>query len=393
MLAHSPPLPLVMDYLYRTAEDEEGIILALQLRDRVRGIRLEKPVPIWEKLAIALDGEFPILEYLNIVPQLYPRRMIEKDINSNLPETFRAPHLRHLFLRNFNIPIESPFITTMGNLIALSLSLIPPSAYFHPNSLLQQLSLMPQLEILGVTFDSYYPSGDIQSQLSRTPITTRVALPNLRWMAFQGASAYLEALLPWVSMPVLHRLQVFFFNQLTYSIPHLQQLLGATGDLRLNTATLTFNEECFHVMGYPHKGVRTYTLEMELGSGHLDWQVASAAQVIHTLKSVFSAVEHLALEYGRHSTISLEWNNEADRSQWRELLGLFDKVKTLVVDEELNEQVSRSLQPGEGESIADLLPELHELEYHDASHKVFSGFINTRQKAGRPVTATNIYPG
>jgi hypothetical protein len=46
MLAHSPPaIPLIIDhfddeYQDLTAEDEKGIILALQHRDRVRRIRI-----------------------------------------------------------------------------------------------------------------------------------------------------------------------------------------------------------------------------------------------------------------------------------------------------------------------------------------------------------------
>lgn len=43
MLARSPPFPLVVDYLSEnldiTAEDEEGIILALEHRNRVRHVR------------------------------------------------------------------------------------------------------------------------------------------------------------------------------------------------------------------------------------------------------------------------------------------------------------------------------------------------------------------
>ena len=51
ILAHSPPFPLVIDYNDEegirevTAEDEKGIILALELRDRVRRIRLQMPAP------------------------------------------------------------------------------------------------------------------------------------------------------------------------------------------------------------------------------------------------------------------------------------------------------------------------------------------------------------
>jgi hypothetical protein len=49
MLAHSPPLPLVVDYYYEDSnmntEDEEGLFLALEQRDRVRRIRLRIGIP------------------------------------------------------------------------------------------------------------------------------------------------------------------------------------------------------------------------------------------------------------------------------------------------------------------------------------------------------------
>ena len=67
MLAHSPPLPLTVDYDSEdgiTAEDEEGIFLALEQRHRVRHLRLELPVQNLQKLVMAIDEEFPILEYL-----------------------------------------------------------------------------------------------------------------------------------------------------------------------------------------------------------------------------------------------------------------------------------------------------------------------------------------
>lgn len=70
MLANSPPLPLTIDHFdgYQdiTAEDEKGIIFALQHRDRVRHVRFPNHVSILKKVVIALDGEFPSLEYLFI---------------------------------------------------------------------------------------------------------------------------------------------------------------------------------------------------------------------------------------------------------------------------------------------------------------------------------------
>jgi hypothetical protein len=67
MLAYSPPLPLTVDYSSGdgfTAEDEEGILLALEQRHRVRHLRLIFPVQNLRKLVMAIDEEFPILEYL-----------------------------------------------------------------------------------------------------------------------------------------------------------------------------------------------------------------------------------------------------------------------------------------------------------------------------------------
>ena len=191
MLAHSPPVPLIIDHFdkYRglTAEDEEGIILALQHRDRVRRIRLIKLIPILQKLILSLDGEFPILEFLYVEHQRYYRPAIKQITNLNLPESFRAPRLRQLVLMNFATPIESPSLTTMGNIVTLFLSKIPSSAYFHPNALVQRLSIMPQLETLVIGFSCYNHRRDVERQLLRSPIT-RVTLPNLRWLGFRGTS-------------------------------------------------------------------------------------------------------------------------------------------------------------------------------------------------------------
>jgi hypothetical protein len=393
MLAHSPPVPLIIDHFDRyrglTAEDEEGIILALKHRDRVRRIRLIKPIPVLQKLVIALDGEFPILEFLYVEHQRYYRPAIKHITNLNLPESFRAPHLRQLVLMNFATPIESPSLTTMGNLVTVFLSKIPSSAYIHPNALIQRLSLMPQLETLVIGFSCYNPRRDVERQSLRSPIMTRVTLPNLRWLGFRGTSAYLEALLPWVTIPLLEKLQVCFFNRMMYSIPHLRQFMSTAGNLRLKTAIFTFDHDCLNVTAHPHEGTRVYTFYMELGGKHLDWQVVSAAQVFHALRTVFSAVEHLTLSSTRYN-ISSEWNNEADSIRWRELLESFGQVKTLRVDYGLDGQLSRALQPGEGESPTDLLPELQELLYSPrAQHNAFTLFVDARRKAGSPVTVNH----
>ena len=210
---------------------------------------------------------------------------------------------------------------------------------------------------------------------------TRVMLPNLRWLGYQGTSAYLEALLPWVTIPLLEMLQVYFFNRLIYSIPRLEQFLSTARNLRLKTTTVTFDEDFLSVMGYLDNGAKMYSLDMKLGGKLLDWQVVSAVQVFQPLKEVFCAVEHLTLEYDR-DIIPSEWVNQADHAQWREVLGSLSNVKNLFMDGELVGKLSRALEPGEGGSSTELLPELQELSSSAkaSSLDVFTLFVYTVRK-------------
>jgi hypothetical protein len=177
MLAHSPPLPLVIDHIGDdhdiTTEEEEGIVLALRHRERVRRIRFQMPVPNLIRLITAIDEEFPILDYLYLAAP--------KNDNTSLilPSAFQAPHLRRLVLDNVICPIGSPLLTPTLGLVTLSLLKIHPSAYFPPNVLLQRLSLMPQLETLGIDFHSPVSNHYVQRELLGTPITTHVPLPQL----------------------------------------------------------------------------------------------------------------------------------------------------------------------------------------------------------------------
>ena len=174
---------------------------------------------------------------------------------------------------------------------------------------------------------------------------------------------------------------------MVYSIPQLSQFISAARNFQVKTATLYFNEDYVRVMTFPRIGDELRNLDMELGGRHLDWQVVSAAQVFQALSLVFSAVEHLTINYYRHN-VSSEWNNEANRTQWRELLGSFKKVKSFSMDGELIGQLSGALQVAEEESPIDLLPELQKLSYSaiGPSRNAFTQFTDSRKKAGRPLT-------
>ena len=386
MLAHSPPLPLVVDYSEENkdiTEDEDGAVLALKQRDRVHRVRLMVPVTSLRKLISVMDEEYPILEYLIIVPPVKDRSTV-----LTLPETLQAPHLRHLTLVGFALPIGSRLLTTAVGLVSLCLVMNNPSTYFNPNALLHWLSFMPQLETLLIDFFLSVPHREIERQLTRTPIITPVTLPNLHHFRFHGVSAYLEALVHRVTTPRLEKLNIDFYNQLTFSVPRLLQFINTTTNPRFDFAEFWFYDERVYVEVCPAGEVKMKTaLTINVDCWHLDWQVSSVAQIFNSLSHLFSGVEHLTLEHWVHP-LSSEEHNEVDRTEWRKLLRSFRNAKTLRIGDGLVEQVSRCLELEDGELPLELLPELQELTYSRSGDTgdAFTSFIDARQIAGHPVT-------
>jgi len=378
MLQHFPSLPLTIIYDNRstsiTSEEERRIIHALEHRDRVRHIRLDSFVSNLRKIIMALEGEFPILEVLWLGPttRLEPGFM--------LPKSLRAPHLRRLGLSKITFPIRAPLFTTSINLVTLSLEWLPPSVYFHPNDIVHPLSQVPRLEALAISFHRPGPKLSV----NREPLTTYLTLPNLRWFVFQGAGAYLEALLPCMTAPLLANLRVNFFHPLTFHIPHLVQFLNTAENLRFSTAKLDFLEDRFYAKVYPDAEAEMYTLYMEIVCEPLE-QVATAARIVSVLRSAFSVVESLTLTLWVYQNL---WSNNPNRTQWRDFLRSFSNVKALRVSAGLVSQLSRSLQLEDGESPVELLPELKELSF-PYRPEVFTAFIDTRRIAGRPVTVVH----
>ena len=308
MLARSPPLPIIVGFEDEnhdlTAEDEEGIVLALQHRSRVRRIYFRMPVASLQKLTRAIDGDFPTLELLQIGPPA------KSNTHLTLPLTFEAPQIRHLVLDHFTSPIGYPFLTSAVGLVKLLCRIHPSTGiYFHPNRLLQTLSLLPQLERLEMGFLSSVPNRE--RQLLHTPITTQITLPNLRRVSFRGISAYFDAFLPHMTTPLLESLSVYFFNQLSFSIPGLLQFMSATENLNFTTARFLFHHEAVAVLLYPRIGTRLSNFYVEVVCRHLDWQVYSVAQVFNALCPLLSSVVDLGLDYKEHS-LSQGWHNEVD---------------------------------------------------------------------------------
>ena len=148
-------LPLVIDYFDGdweiTAEEGAGIILALQQRDRVR---LQIVVPNSQKLIMAMDEEYPVLDHLVIAPS-----MEDKCTALILSDTLQAPHhLRHLAPRGFFLPEGFPL-----SHFVLLWTTHPPTSIQIANTLLQWSSSIPQLETLMVAFSFPVPNRGVEA--------------------------------------------------------------------------------------------------------------------------------------------------------------------------------------------------------------------------------------
>ncbi|KAH9958437.1 hypothetical protein BC827DRAFT_1219516 [Russula dissimulans] len=398
MLAHSPPLPLVVHYFRRRYwlladevdvnedEDKHELLLALQHRNRVRGIRLCGPAQGLQKFINALDSDFPMLEHLYISPS------VRRNTALILPRTFQASYLRHLILHKFAFPILPT--ATAAALVTLSLKDILP--YLSPNDMVQQLSLMLHLETLSIAFPTRIPiaNPDVMEQLLPTPITTHAALPNLRRFQFTGTCAYLEELLPQITTLHLEELSITFFDQPTISPPHLLQFIMRTEDLRFGKAMISFSDLGVQISASPQVGARVYNFDVKVLDQQFDRQMAKAAQISNVLSTILSEVVDLTLSVDSSGLrTSPEWHPEDDEASddvlplWCELLRPFRKVRTLVVEDDFSWDLSRCLQSADEESPMELLPELEKLDLPNYWHsaRLFASFLSGRQHAGYPV--------
>jgi hypothetical protein len=192
-----------------------------------------------------------------------------------------------------------------------------------------------------------------------------------------------------MATPLLQGLSVYFFNQLTFSVPRLTQSMITPEYVRFSSARLLFyHEGVLMDLDNPLAGTELARLayfDANITCRHLDWQVSSITQILNDLRPLFSSVVDLILDHREH-TLSSEMHNEVDPTLWHEFFGSFGNVETLSVHKGLVGEVSRSLRL-DGEQPLELLPELKELVCPTGSveDKSFASFIHDREVAGHPV--------
>jgi hypothetical protein len=386
-LDHLPPLPLFIDYQDTTApitrQDELAIGHALLLRDRVRHIDLQLPPSILHTLLPLMSEPFSLLEHLSLS---YANR---GDPNLILPKTFRTPNLRHLSLVGIDIPKRLRLLTSTISLVTLVLTNIRAPGYFIPRLLAARLHSLPQLEKFSIGFAVPLPRPNAERELLSKRGAT-VTLPNLKHLAFQGVSAYLECLVAQIRTPLLERLEITLFNQISFQLPHLTHFTNIIEGLKFPIAKVSFGRDAVSLI-MDHRDTQEYNgrIFFHVMCRQMDWQIDCAAQICNALMHTLFGVEELRLIF-YEETMPTEWQNgEIDGTTWHELLRVFAGVKELYICTALLQELSRALEVDDVGSDPGFLPGLREIvsqfEGNDPDN-LFVSFTGARRIAGNPMS-------
>src|SRR5712672_2462444 len=322
MINHSPPYPLILDYGPRnlktwTTEDQHNLLFALQHLLRAQEIMLSASQSILAEMTAAMVEAAPRLEHLTLHSQsaefVLPRSFLNGD----------APQLRHLILTSVSLARLDPLLASTTSLVSLVLERIPSAAYFSPTSLMVHIRSMPHLQKLSIGFLSTVPRPGFRGEvfLPRGPIS-RVTLPALTQLVYQGVSVYIEALLARVETPLIQDIDITLFNQLTLTIPHICGFIRDLESFRPACARIDFAQTSAHLIMSGPQPSESPDISPAVSCSLFDFQVSAMAQICRDLSgtgvgsaagtaALLLPVEELTL--GFHQTsLPEEWCDEVD---------------------------------------------------------------------------------
>jgi hypothetical protein len=376
-----PPLPIVIKGDYYSKPGQDNLMATLEHNDRVCEIKLWLiSSSLGGRLLAAMQVPFP--------------RLTDLDFwftdASVVPDSFlggSAPRLRKLALKDASFLGLPKLLLSTPGLVELTLRNIPHYGYISPEAMVDCLSPLTRLKELDLSFKSPRSRPDRESR--RPPLPTRTVLPSLTDFSFDGASDYLEGFVARIDAPLLNRMTIEFFYQVTFDTPELAQLVSRIPHLRArDEARVLFSDD---EVSITLPGPFDQGLNLEVRCGQLNPQLAFVTQACNSSfpQALITTVERLYVWY---------WPNDRpdniETSKWLELLRPFTTVKGLYLSRELVPCIAATLQELTGERLTEVLPALQEL-FVDGIHpsgsdqKAFEPFIAARQLSGHTIVVSH----
>ena len=352
MLGVWPPLPIIIGAKDYTTWGVDNIIAALEHTDRITQLRLlDISSPLLDKVFLAMQAPFPALTHV-----VLKSREGEAPI---VPTSFlggSAPGLQSLILDRIPFPQLPELLLSATHLVRLHLQRIPHSGYISPEALATCLSVLTRLESLKIAFES--PQSRPERNSRQPPPRTRITLPVLVDLRFQGVCEYLEDLLAGIDTPLLNKLLIRFFHQLIFDTPQLNQFISRTPKLKVyNKAAIYFSslDTLFVVAGFGG------WLQLGIICSQSDWQLSSVVQFFSSsfLPALDQALEELHIYEDR--SYRPRWQDDIGSSQWLELFQPFTAVTTLYITREFVPRIALTLQELVGGRMREVLPALQYL--------------------------------
>ena len=360
----------------------DSITVALEHRDRVCDIRLTYLTSsLMERLASVMQEPFPVLTNLEFHYSSY-----HDHVPPVVPDTFLggfAPCLESLHLSGIPFPALPKLLLSSRDLVRLRLYEVPHTGYISPEAMVTCLSALTKLESLTLAFQ---PSSSRGCQ--HLPPETRIVLPALTELVFQGASAYLEDLLARIDTPVIRRTETTFFHQDIFHTPHLLESVS-------RAATV---EPFKHARLYCYSGISRIDLhpaDRNYGYPFLrigvlcdvfDWQVSFLVRICNQFSPLFSCVESL---YIRHE--NMDPQGDMDYMQWLGIFHPFIALQSLHIEPRVAPLIAAALQELTGDNVMLVLPALRSISFAldppRSVQQALHQFIAARQLSGHPVTA------
>jgi hypothetical protein len=374
-----PPLPIVISSVGHNRRGVDNIIAALEHNDRICQVDLfYYPSSHFEKVLAVMQRPFPALTslWLRLKDETAP-------VDSERFLGGSAPRLETLFLYHIPFPGLPKLLLSATHLAHLTLWKIPHSGYFSPDAIATCLFVLTRLECLDIAFES--PQSRPELTRRRPPPHTRAVLPVLTKFQFKGVDKYLEDLVVWIDVPLLHNLAIDFFHQLIFDTSQLSQFISRTPKLKThNKARVVFSKGVSVTLPQRPYG----RLYLGISCRQRDWQLSSLVQVcsLSIPRALISTVEQLYIS----ESLQLPWQ---DDSQWLELLHPFTAVKDLYISQEFVPRILPALQELTGEKVTEVLPALQTLFLDEplASgpvQDIIVQFVDARRRADHPISVS-----
>jgi len=372
-----PAFPIdIHDNWFRKREaGPDNIVAALERPNRVRSIDLvDIPSLVGEALAVEMQVPFPELTFL--------RLWSDCSSTSVLPASFlngSTPRLRTLRLSGISFPTLPRLLLSASDLVDLSLRRVPHSAYIPPEAMVACLSSLNRLDFLYLGFESPQSRPNQPSP----PPQTRLVLPALTNLSFQGMTDYSEDFLARIDTPVLDNFSISFFLDLVFDVPHLKQFIGCAKRLKPpKAASVVFGSRSIQLQLEQQIGPI-----LEIRCDRIGWQVDSMALVCGQLSPFCLPIEQLKF-IADHAPSE----DDMESTEFLELFRPFTAVRTLHVSRSLVRPIATALQGLIGPGATELLPNLCDLFFFLGGPAItgtvteaMQPVLAARQLSGQPI--------